>query len=111
MKADVSISEYKMADQLKTVVIASVIGATLAGKECCGAEEVVPDGVTDEVTSDWSLSWIDYAILALLGYLGYVYFFSGSSDNSEASDAASQYVIQTTAAPAAAAGDADTKGI
>ena len=51
MKADVSISEYKMADQLKTVVIASVIGATLAGKECCGAEEVVPDGVTDEVTS------------------------------------------------------------
>ena len=51
MIADVSISEYKMADQLKTVVIASVIGATLAGKECCGAEEVVPDGVTDEVTS------------------------------------------------------------
>ena len=51
MIADVSISEYKMADQLKTVVIASVIGATLAGKECCGAEEVVPDGGTDEVTS------------------------------------------------------------
>ena len=48
---NVSISEYKMAYQFKTVVIASVIGATLAGKECCGAEEVVADGVTDEATS------------------------------------------------------------
>ena len=72
--------------------------------------EIRSGGQTYITSADWSLSWIDYAILALLGYLGYVYFFSGSSDNSEASDAASQYVIQTTAAPAAAAGDADTKG-
>ena len=40
-----------MADQIKSVVIASVIGAALAGKECCGAEEVVAEGVTDEATS------------------------------------------------------------